>query len=146
MSRIEAAAAIAAPVALVWDVLVDVEDWPRWTESMTSVRRLDDGPLRVGSSARIEQPRMRPMVWTVTELVPLQTFTWTTRAPGITIAGIHRVHAEGGGATRLELAAVGSGPLAGIADLLAGRRTRRYVQLEAAGIKAAAEAVRPTGA
>lgn len=107
---------------------------------MTSVRRLDDGPLRVGSSARIEQPRLRPMVWTVTELVPERGFTWVATVPGLTITGEHTITALPDGRTRLDLVATGTGPLARVADLLAGRRSRRYVDLEAAGTKAAAEA------
>ena len=103
---------IEAPVARVWEVLVDVESWPRWTPTMTSVRRLDDGPLRVGSSARIEQPKLRPMVWTVTELVPERSFNWVARVPGLAITGEHTITRLDDGRTRLDLAATSSGPLA----------------------------------
>ena len=139
MSRSHAKVTIDAPVAAVWQVLVDVESWPRWTESMSSVRRLDDGPLRVGSSARIEQPKLRPMVWTVSELLPEQSFTWTAKVPGIVVTGEHAIASDDEGRTVLDLTAEGSGPLAFVADLLTGRRVREYVGREAAGMKAAAE-------
>jgi uncharacterized membrane protein len=140
MGRSVASVVVEAPTARVWDVLVDVESWPRWTPTVTSVRRLDDGPLRVGSSARIEQPKLRPMVWTVTELVPERSFTWVARVPGVAITGEHTITRLDDGRTRLDLVATSSGPLAFLADLLAGWRTRDYVAREAAGIKAAAEA------
>src|SRR5690242_2704258 len=43
---------IDAPVERVWEVLMDVERWPDWSPTMTSVERLEPGMLRPGSSAR----------------------------------------------------------------------------------------------
>ena len=48
---------------------------------MTSVERLDDGPLHVGSRARVKQPGMMPLIWEVTELRDQEVFTWATRSP-----------------------------------------------------------------
>jgi len=42
---------VVAPPEAVWDLFVDVERWPEMTESISRLRRLDSGPLRVGSEA-----------------------------------------------------------------------------------------------
>lgn len=120
-------------------MLVDVENWPRWTASVRSVERLDEGPLRVGSRARVKQPGMPPLVWEVGELREHEAFDWSCRTPGIRTVGRHRLGGNADGTTRIELAIEQSGPLAGLVGALTGSRTRRYIELEAAGLKAAGE-------
>src|SRR3954452_22620798 len=61
---------VEAPVEQVWEVLREVERWPEWASTVTSVRRLDDGPLDVGSRVRVGRPRILPTEYVVTELEP----------------------------------------------------------------------------
>lgn len=99
-----------------------------------------DGGLGLGSQVRISQPGMRPLVWTVSEFEQGRSFTWTSSVGGVTTVGSHAVHPLGGErCSQLILGLTQRGALAPVVGLLLGRRTRRYVGLEAAGLKAAAE-------
>jgi uncharacterized membrane protein len=118
----------------VWRVLTDVERWPEWTPSMTRVERLDPGPFQVGSTARIKQPKFPAVVWRVTDLEPGQSFSWTATGGGMTALGTHRITLRSDG-VEVTLSIRQTGPLAWLAALVTSRLTRRYVQIEADGLK-----------
>jgi hypothetical protein len=40
---------VHASAERVWRLLVDVEGWPTWTDSMREIKRLEDRPLAVGA-------------------------------------------------------------------------------------------------
>jgi uncharacterized protein YndB with AHSA1/START domain len=132
----------AAPDA-VWAVLADVERWPEWTPSMTLVRRLEDGPFGVGSRVRVRQPRLPQAVYTITEYEPGQTFSWAARSSGVTTVGGHHVvpHEDGHATVRLTLDQ--TGVLAPLVGLFAARLARRYVALEAEGLRRRCESPPP---
>lgn len=130
----EFAVKIAALPHKVWTTLVDVENWPQWTESMIQVQRLDDGPLSIGRKARVHQPKMRPMVWTVTELDPERSFTWATATAGIQLTAGHDLTSEAG-AVSARLSVRVTGWLAPLITPIVGARIRRYLQMEAEGLK-----------
>jgi len=132
--KVEDGTTIAAAPARVWAVFADVERWPEWTESIDSVELLDPGPLRVGSRAKIRQPKLPAAVWKVTELVDGESFTWVARSPGVRTTGVHAVSADGGG-TRATNSVEQSGPLGWLAGALTARLTRRYLAVELAGLK-----------
>lgn len=133
MKRYEMSIAIAAPIGGVWSVMSDVERWHEWTASIRAIRRLDTGPLSVGSRAIVRQPRLPPGLWTVTAVEPGRSFTWVNRAPGIRIVGFHGLEpADRGVVVRLSIEM--HGPLSGLMGRLTGRLTERYLALEAAGL------------
>jgi uncharacterized membrane protein len=129
---------IGADVDRVWDLTVDVERWPSLTPTMTSVERLDDGPIRVGSSARVVQPRQRPTTWTVTRLEPRSLFEWQTKVGTVTMTATHRL-SPSGDSCRNSLEVVLSGFGSGILRRLVGSKIREAIQTENDGFKAAAE-------
>jgi uncharacterized membrane protein len=126
---------IAAPAARVWAVLSDVERWPTWTASVTSVEL--DGPFEVGARARVRQPRLPAVTWTVTEVAPGRAFTWESRAPGSRATAWHEVTPTGDGSCEVRLAIEQAGPLGSLVGLASRGLTRRYVQMEADGLAAA---------
>ncbi|MEU2985955.1 SRPBCC family protein [Micromonospora aurantiaca] len=126
---------IAADVDRVWEVQSDVERWPEWTPSVTAARRLEPGPLLLGSTARLEQPRLRPAVWRVVEICPPYSFAWESASPGVRTRGEHRLIPLEDGRTRAELILVQTGPLAWLVGLLGGSTMRRYLRQEADGLR-----------
>ncbi len=86
---------VDAPPDVVWAVMSDGERWHEWTASVTSVRRLDKGPLRIGSRALIRQPRFPPAVWKVTALEPGHSFIWQSGMPLMWVYGEHSVEPLG---------------------------------------------------
>jgi uncharacterized protein YndB with AHSA1/START domain len=137
--RYETSVRIGAPAERVWAVLRDVADWPGWTSTVDELHRLDDGPLAVGSRAKLKQPKMSELVWEVTELEPGRSFVWRTGGRGYAIVAGHYVTPDGDGRSRSVLTLEMTGPLAPVLWLLAGARTRRYVDTEGASLKARCE-------
>jgi hypothetical protein len=145
--KYETTVRVAATAGQTWAVLTSLTRWPEWTASMTSVEPLG-GPLREGAEVRIRQPGLAAATWTVDALIPGSSFSWSTAALGVRTTAEHRVVTasdgadgpEGSGGADLTLTVRQSGPLAPLVGALLGRRVRRYVDLEAAGLKKAAEA------
>lgn len=138
--QFETTVEVEAPAEAVWAALVDVGRWPEWTESMQDVRWLNGDGLRIGAQARIKQPRSPALTWTVTELDAGRGFGWEATSPGVITVGTHVVSPANDHASTLTLGLTQSGALAGLIGALTGARTRRFVQLEADGLKRAAEA------
>jgi hypothetical protein len=114
--------------------MTDVERWPEWTSSVTSLQRLDTGRFATGSRARIKQPRLAAAVWTVTEVRPGHSFTWVSRVPGLRTIGYHGVTAAGSG-SEASLEVRFEGIFAGIAALLFGKLTEECLEKESKGLK-----------
>ena len=129
---------IQAPPAVVWAVWTDLERWPEWTASVSRVERLDSGPLAVGLRVRIRQPKFPPAVWRVTDVDEGRSFTWVSESPGARVTGSHRIEPHAGG-SRATAAITFAGPVARLVGWLSRSLTERYLQLEAAGLKARSE-------
>jgi len=130
---------IAADARVVWETFADVEAWPTWTASVTRLTALGERDLAVGRRYRIEQPRMPKLVWEVTELDPGVSWTWRQRSPGGTTLASHWVEPQPDGTTLVRQRIDQRGPIGVLVGVLMRRLTRRYLELEAQGVKAASE-------
>jgi hypothetical protein len=83
---------------------------------------------------------MPSVVWEVTELDPGQSFTWRSKSPGVMTVGTHLVRETASNGTAVTLGIHQSGSLTWLIGLLVGSRVRRYVQMEADGLKRHSEA------
>jgi uncharacterized protein YndB with AHSA1/START domain len=133
--KLEKTIDIKAPRAKVWAALVDIQNWPLWSESMAKIERLGDGPFGMGSQVRITQPKLPVLVWQVVEFEPGASFAWQATSRGVTTLASHRVGETADGQSTVTLAIKQTGPLASLAGLALGNVTRRYVDMEAEGLK-----------
>jgi uncharacterized membrane protein len=134
---------IDAPTERVWSVLTDIERWPESTASITSVRRLDSGPLQRGSRARITQPKLPVLVWTITEIDPPTHFTWSTTTPGVTTIAKHVLTPGPARGVTVTLSIERRGFFAWLTDLFFAGMTRRYLTMEIEGLKRVCETGSP---
>ena len=127
----------AAPDAVL-AVMSDVERWPEWTASVTSIKRLDAGPFVIGSRASIRQPKLPPALWTVSAIEPRRSFTWISKGPGILVTAHHSIDPRASG-SRVTLSIRYEGLLAKLVAWMTKDINERYLAMEANGLKARCE-------
>ncbi len=137
--RFEKSIDINAPQQRVWDVLSDLEAWPRRIDTVEAVELLTPAPLTKGSRVRLKQPKLPEGVWDVTVWDAPSYFEWRQRSPGVTSVAGHRVEALKEGRSRLTLTLEMRGPLVVVVALFWKDLTNRYMTIEAQGMKRAAE-------
>jgi hypothetical protein len=137
--RIDHDQIIAAPPTTVWELTTDIERWPALTPTtITGVERLDDGPLAVGSRARLRQPKQRPRVWTVVDLDAPRRFVWEARLGTVRMRAEHHIDAVDGGCRyRLVLELRGFGSR--LVGSVLGAQFRKVLRTENACFAHAAE-------
>src|SRR5262249_42610315 len=132
--KIEVSAEISRPSDLVWSVLVDVERWPEWTASITTLERLDRAAFGPGSCVRIRQPKLKTMVWRVTEFQQGRLFTWKAQSVGVAVIARHTIQPNEYGCTVTHTIEQEGWLVPLLRPFLIGL-TKRYVHMEAQGLK-----------
>jgi carbon monoxide dehydrogenase subunit G len=142
MIRYETTVEIAAPAAVIWGIMVDVEKWPEWTPSITSVQSVGSGDFGMGSEAKVAVRSMGisvSSVWKVTQFEDGRSFTWESSARGVRSVAAHVIDA-GAESCRVTLWVELSGMMVTLLGPMFSYVSRRNVDREAAGLKARAEA------
>jgi uncharacterized membrane protein len=124
----------AAPLE-VWEVMSDVVRWPSWTESVTSVKRLDGGVFGVGSRVAIKQPKFPEAIWNVTKFEAGVGFEWENISPGMRSRGSHHLKPGPDGGTDVELTIRQEGPFARLFGWWLKAIDEKYVRMEIEGLK-----------
>ena len=108
---------------------------------MTSLVGQDGSALAVGRGFAIKQPGMQKLVWKVTDIEPGTSWTWVQRSPGVNVIARHFVTARPGGGTLVRQQLDQRGFLGAPVGWLMVKKTRRFLQMEAQGLKARSEQV-----
>jgi uncharacterized membrane protein len=130
---------IDAPAQLVWEVFSDVQRWPEWTASVTSLVGKDGANLAVGKRFSIKQPGMSKLVWKVTEIDHGSSWTWVQRSPGVLVTARHWVTGRPDGRTLVRQQLEQRGVLGALVGRMMIKKTKRFLELEAQGLKARSE-------
>ena len=138
----ESSVEIDAPASLVWEVFTDVERWPEWTASVTELVGLDGREIAVGKRFQIKQPKLPTLVWEVTHLEPGVSWTWAQRSAGGSTLAHHALSPLSEGRTLVRQTLDQRGPIGAIVGRLMRGTTRRYLAMEAQGLKARSEQLR----
>ena len=137
--RFEQSIDIDARQQRVWDVLGDLEAWPRRIETVDVVELLTPAPVGEGSRVRLKQPKLGEGIWEVTVWDAPSYFEFRQQSAGVTNVAGHRVEALGDGRSRLTLTLEMRGLLVPVVALFWKGLTNRYMIIEAQGMKRAAE-------
>jgi hypothetical protein len=82
---------------------------------------------------------MQKLVWKVTEIDPGSSWTWVQRSLGVLVTARHDVSAQPGGRTLVRQQLDQRGVLGALVGRLMAKKTRRFLELEAQGLKARSE-------
>lgn len=137
--RFEESIDIDAQQERVWEVLSDLEAWPRRIETVDVVELLTPAPMSKGSRVRLKQPKLPEGTWDITVWDAPSYFEWRQKSGGITSVAGHRVEKLEEGRSRLTLSLDMRGPLIPVVGLFYRGLTNRYMNIEAQGMKRAAE-------
>lgn len=118
----------------LWKRVIQIEEWPAFTRSITSARIAGNGQLTIGSQVVINQPGAPEATWTVTEFNEQKSFTYEMRRAGLVSVAHHAVEQTDEGKSVLYLSFSMQGRLAKVWGALMGKKIKEFLQLEVEGL------------
>jgi len=125
---------INASQEVVWKVLSNVAHWHEWTPTVNKVEVLNTPELKLGNRYKVFQPKLQPVVWTITELNSAN-FTWESKSPGMHMVAEHIVKSVNANQAEVTLTFAFNGWLGNLIGKMYGKMTEEYVQIEANSLK-----------
>ena len=134
MTKYSTSITINASQEAVWKVLSNVAHWHEWTPTVNKVEVLNTPELKLGNRYKVFQPKLQPVVWTVTELNSAN-FTWESKSPGMHMVAEHVVKSINANQSEVTLTFAFKGWLGNLIGKMYGKMTEEYVQTEAQSLK-----------
>jgi uncharacterized membrane protein len=131
---------INAEISKVYSVWIDIEKWNLWTKSINKISFLENNTFEIGGEARVEQPKLSPSVWTITDVKTSESFVWHTKTLGVTIVAKHILKSTQQG-TIAETTIIYDGFLASLFYRLSSKLTTQYLIMEINGLKKECEKI-----
>jgi hypothetical protein len=139
MRRFETRVDVTASSSVVWNIMKDVEAWPMWTPTVTTVIALDGSDLLLDHRFEVFQPGVPKATFVVTEFVDGRSFTWQSKSGGVVSSAEHTVSVVDDSHCSVNLSFEMSGMGASLLWAVARKKIESFVQTEAASLKSAAE-------
>ena len=134
MTQFSTSITINASQDTVWKILSDVAHWHEWTPTVTKVEVLNTPEIKLGNRYKVIQPKLQPVVWTITELNSAN-FTWESKSPGMHMVAEHVVKPVNANQSEVTLTFAFNGWLGNLIGKMYGKMTEEYVQTEAQSLK-----------
>lgn len=134
MTQFSTSITINASQDAIWNVLSNVANWQEWTPTVTKVEVMNAPELKLGNRYKVIQPKLQPVVWTITELNSAN-FTWESKSPGMHMVAEHVVKSVNANQSEVTLTFAFNGWLGNLIGKMYGKMTEDYIQTEAQSLK-----------
>lgn len=88
---LEVSRVVTAPPAAVWQVLTDLDDWPKWGPTVSGAELIGATALELGVRGRVYTPLGLPLPFTITEFEPERRWAWQVAGIPATAHGVDPV-------------------------------------------------------